>query len=423
MEIAVILMGALAMVMAKLSIFRWLSPSVMLSGSWAIVFLLQSVFASDMYSSIYATMLIFIITLCFSLGEIVGLQNKAIKITFISQDALLNKCLPFKKNLKSIVVIFGVASIIGSLEYARALGIFDGNIIETLLAINVIREQIFTGEISASLISKVGILFGYSGVVLALSYYYYYEWRWWLLLPVISILIIGISQAGRAGIMIVLLQGLITMLLKKYYINRKTMNLSGIFIPVLILMLVFYYGQLFREGFSNTDDGNFIRVAESLRAYLFGGVSAFSYYVENFMDLGQLTFGRYSFSSLFAALGIYSQEAGVYDQYAIISPYGETSNLYTAYRSFLDDFSLVGAILFYFLSGFFITRLYILFITKDMVLVSVLIPALSWLVFSPMYSLTYFNSFLLSCFFPYFILRKIFTRHRKKSNIQCTSSH
>jgi oligosaccharide repeat unit polymerase len=257
--------------------------------------------------------------------------------------------------------------------------------------------------------SKVGVLFAYPGVVLALGYFYYYRWRWWLILPMINVLLFGAIQAGRAGTMIILLQALIALYLKNAVLLRKKISriiLSTVALPVVLMFAIFVGGQFLREGFHAITTDDIARVISSLRSYLFGGVSAYSYWIDHIYNWGKPTAGKYSFSSLFSALGIAEQEPGVYNSYAPIAPNGDTTNLYTAYRSFIDDFSIYGACFFYLLAGVFMAVITCQFVRGKRAWVFVLIPLLSWLAFSPMYSMTYFNSFLLSCILPYLLMKR-----------------
>lgn len=295
MELSFILMATVTLVMAKVSAFKWLSPSVFLSGSWTIVFLLQSIFASDMYSSIYATIIIFVILCMFASGELLAIHVQKLKTTHSKNNSSFQKSIIVNENkLKKTVIFTGILSIIGALEYARVLGHFNGNFIENLLSVNSVREELFMGTISVPLVSRLGFLIGYSSVILGLSYYFLYKWSWWILLSISGILISAISQAGRAGFMMVILQVLITMLFKDHYVYKR-LNIK-LLLPILILVVIFFIGQFFREGFSgDIDTDSLSRVASSLRGYFFGGASAFAYYVDNYMDISQISYGRYSF--------------------------------------------------------------------------------------------------------------------------------
>lgn len=391
-----------------------LSPAAILAGAWGLVYALQSIFASDMKSSFLATISIFSITLAFAVGEIIGckcLKSENIKLNNISN---LNHELDIIKNesrLKKIVIFFGVLSIAGALQYANALGLFEASSFAELIILpGAARAQIFSGELDVPFVSRIGFLLSYSGVILSLFYYYIYRWRWFLALPMIAILLLGMSQSGRAGVMIVILQIIIAVYLKSLVIMKQSaMHLlfRGLLPPILLLTIIFFAGQFLREGFSSVDSSDFSRVLYTLRGYLFGGVSAFSSWIDNVYNVKNISFGRYSYSSLFAALGIYPQAPGVYDEYLAISLTGETSNLFTAYRSFIDDFSIVGACFLYFLSGIITGFIGIKFVRGRSDFILILIPVISWLAYSPLSSLTYFNSFLLSCFFPFYISRSL----------------
>ena len=227
------------------------------------------------------------------------------------------------------------------------------------------------------------------------------------MLPILAVVMLGLSQAGRAGIYIVILQLVLAAYLKNVLIFRhhpiKYVLVRGLFLSP-ILFGVFIGGQLIREGFGAAEIEDIFRIAPQLRAYLFGGVSAYSTWIAEVYDW-DFTLGRYTFAALFDVLGLAPQEIGIYDSYLRISPSGETSNVYTAYRSFIDDFSIIGACICYMMLGVFTGSVAIRLMRGQMESVAILVPLLSFLTFSPMASLTYFNSFLLSCFAPYILVR------------------
>ena len=413
MQIAALLFATLTILMIVFSRLHFVSPSMVLAGSWTFVVGMQSIFADDMVSSFLATAAIFLITLSFALGELLAISY----LTFKKSDfSAKHKIVSSDENtafdearLKKIVLFFAVFGLLGAAFYAAALGLFQAGSFSELLSLpGVAREQIFTGDLQVPLLSRIGFVFAYSGVVLALSYYYLFRWRWWLILPVFSVLVLGMSQSGRAGTVLVILQIILVVYLKNILIFGSGYFISiyrSALLPAIVLGFVFVGGQFLREGFSSTEGGDIFRVLYSLRAYLFGGVSAFASWFDTSNDWSMPTFGRYSFSSLFDALGIFPQAPGIYDEYMPISDFGETSNIFTAYRSFIDDFSFFGACIFYGLAGFFVALFNWFLIVGRSYFISLVIPFLSWLAFSPMASLTYFNSFLISCFLPFFLIR------------------
>jgi oligosaccharide repeat unit polymerase len=415
MELAAFLLLGLMIFMIVASPLGMISPSALLAGAWALVYTLQTVFAPDMRSSLLATSIIFLITLAFAVGEFIGCGGMKLdkpigkERTAISSQAS-DDCKNARK-LKLIVIFFGVFGLMGMVEYANVMGLLAArNLNDLILLPGIARYEVYSGERAIPMYSRIGVLFAYPGTVLALSYYYVYRWRWWLLLPIIGVLLFGMSQAGRAGTMIVLLQLVLSAYLKNVVVLKTKPTrtiLKCAVVPGALMTIVFVGGQFLREGFHSTGREDVMRVIYSLRGYLFGGVSAFSYWIDNVYNWKQLTLGKYSFSSLFSVLGIAPQDDGVYNTYSPIASNGDSSNLYTAYRSFIDDYSVLGACLFYLMAGIFIASMTRSLTKGKWRLILVLIPMFSWLAFSPMYSITYFNSFLLSCFLPYFLVQHL----------------
>jgi oligosaccharide repeat unit polymerase len=235
-----------------------------------------------------------------------------------------------------------------------------------------------------------------------------YGWRWWLLLPFLGVVIFGVAQAGRAGLVIVLLQAGITIVLREVLAHRRQMAYVVRRVSVFVLLpvvIVSLGGQFLREGRLADANTMPLRIEKLIRSYGFGGVSAFAYFIDHSVQWSSFTGGRYSFASLFGALGLAEQAPGVYTEYVPITPDGDTVNIFTAYRSFIDDFTIVGAGAFYVVSGVAAGYGYQRFVGGSMALITFLIPLFSWLAFSPWYSLTYFNSFLASLVGPYILLR------------------
>jgi oligosaccharide repeat unit polymerase len=409
MELAAILM--LFLVTCSLLVSKNnISPSFLLSGSFFSVYFLQSIFAADMYSSTTATLIIFLISAFFILGEITGtvlLAENSYRL--INKEAVIGRnnlnSDQYKTRVAVIIKCLGILAVIGTYKYIVALGIFDsGDISSSILRIGAIREKIFTDEIYVSFFDRIGFLLSYTGVVLSIFYWYFFGWRWWLLIPSAAVLGLGMAQAGRAGIIIVILQWILALYIKAKTTGDNRLRSKIIFMGTLIF-IIFVFIQVFREGLDNFNSESLTRTISSLRGYFFGGVSAFAFYIDNIFDVNSISYGRYSFSSLFSFLGIYEQEPGIYDFYAAISDYGEATNIYTAYRSFIDDFSLLGAVAFYAISGFILSIFAQLFVRGYNLHLAILVPAMSWIICSPMVSLTYFNSFLLSIICPYIILR------------------
>lgn len=415
MLVAAISLIALMAFMLAGSPLRAISPAALLAGVWASVYLLQCALASDMNCSPLAVATILAITLSFSVGELIGCGGlrklgRAAAEERCSTRALARGRIEDVRGLKVITVAFTLFGALGMLDYANAIGFFSARSAADMLSMpGVARLAINSGQMVVPMSSRIGFLFAYSGVVLSLSYYYICRWRWWLVLSMLNVALLGASQAGRAGAMMVLVQASLVMYLKNSVVCRRNMLrsfLASMSIPSLLIFTVFITGELLREGFKSANLDDIGRILYSARGYLFGGLSAFSYWIDNLYDPRTLSLGKYSFSSLYSALGLIAVDSGIYQFYAPLAKNGDVSNVYTAYRSFIEDFSLPGACLIYCGAGIFIASVTRRVLKGQKVLILVLIPMLTWLALSPMFSATYFNSFLLSCVMPYLLVRK-----------------
>ena len=416
MQIAAILMLGLSIFMLLFSPLKWLSPGAILAGGWASVYILQSLLADDMFSSVLATSVIFTISFSFAVGELIGCAGlKNVEVAYTHQghrsDGSTDGIEGSTKQLGWVIFFFSVTGFIAAFVYAKLMGIFSAHSLAQLATMpGIARLRLFEGDLQIPAYGKIGFLLAYCSAVLALVYYFLYRWRWWLIFPMLIVVLMGMIQAGRAGILVVILQLIITVYLRTLLMKRrgplKALSRS-LGMPVLLLVGVFIGGSLLRQGFSSTQSSTIWKIVYSFRAYLFGGVSAFSFWIQNMYDWGTPALGKFSFSSLFGVLHLAVVAPNVYDYFAPVAKNGDSSNLYTAYRSFIEDFTLFGSCFFYFVAGISISMLMQRYLKGRRSLIAMLIPLLSWVAFSPMYSLTCFNSFLLSLIAPYLIVRTI----------------
>ena len=124
----------------------------------------------------------------------------------------------------------------------------------------------------------------------------------------------------------------------KHFFDKK----SFIFISIASIVFVFLFVALqwLREA-----GGDFVAelLIERIKLYFFGYLSAFSLWVSSVQNV-DITLGMTTFAGPFSFLGIIDRELGFYDSTTI---YGLTStNVYTALRGIINDFSIVGSLVF-----------------------------------------------------------------------------
>jgi len=124
-----------------------------------------------------------------------------------------------------------------------------------------------------------------------------------------------------------------------------------IFFLVIFIISMVMILQMFRSdrfGWSYT-----YQVWRHIRGGLFGGVSAFSYWLEiNWAESISPSFGSFSLAGLYDWFGISERKAGLYEIHVPIS-YEKSINVFTWLRGLIDDFTLTGSLLFLFLMGIF----------------------------------------------------------------------
>ena len=415
MQIAAIVMLGVTILMLTLSPFKWLSPSALLAGAWSFVYILQCLFGADMQNSILATTVIFTITVSFCTGELLASVGSSVRLRSLKIDGnvqyISDRGNKSARRFLLVILLFATLGLIGNVLYARAMGIFGArSFAQLLLMPGEAREMLYSGDLAVPVYAKVGFLFAYPSVVLAAAYYYIYRWRWILAVPMLSVLLVGITQAGRAGILIMMVQFVMAMYFKNIIVYRRSplrVIVRWLSIPAVVMVFLFVGMGLLREGFHSVSADDVLRLLHKSRGYLFGGVSAFSYWINNIYDWHSPTLGKYSFSYLFSALGLAKAGAGTYSFFAPIASDGESSNIYTAFRSFIDDYTIMGACLFYLLAGSVMGSLTKRVVEGNKIQILILIPLLSWVALSPLFSATYFNSFLLSCFLPYLAVKMV----------------
>lgn len=367
------------------------------------------IFAQEYFFTIPAAFCFFVFILSFFLGEglshIISRKKDFSKNNFVITEN-------FRKNFEIGLIAMGIMSLIGSVLYLLTFASYFGGIMPLLTAGWAIRGAIIEGEIIIPIYIKLLLFPAYSNVILALVYYIIFsKFKWYLVLPFIALFIMGSAQAGRAGFMLILFELYISVLFAIFYINaqngKKIKNEIGLIkksiLLISVVFIVFVGGDMLRR---QTLDFS-MESAEVFRQYLFGGISAFSTFLKD-RELSEISYGygRYSFSALYAALGIAKNEFGVYLDFLRISSkdYTITTNIFTAFRQFIDDFGFLGTCVFMFFFGMISNYYYNFSVKGNVKSIAVSIVIYTILFHSTLLAITVHNSILLSLVLPSIIV-------------------
>ncbi len=339
------------------------------------------------------------------------------KVNFKS-DLIFFEDINIIKRFENILLLIGILSLFGSTLYLSAFVLHFGSLVNVLSAGWALRGAL--EEISIPLFTRAILLLGYSTIILTLVYYIIYnKFKWYFMFSYISMLIMGITQAGRAGFMMILFQIFITSYWRQIYINllknRKHDGFSSS--PeyklvksslklVLFVGIIFVGGDMLRSQNFSFESNVVFQGLTSFKAYLFGGIAAFSTYLNNY-NPAEFGWGRFSFSSLYDLLGIHKNTIGIYTDYLRISieDPSQDTNIFTAFRQFMDDFGIFGTLIFMFILGAFSFISFRKAIKGDIASIAFLIVFYTFIFHTPLLAITVHNSVLVSAFLPYFIIK------------------
>ena len=171
-------------------------------------------------------------------------------------------------------------------------------------------------------------------------------------LPIILAILIGMVYTTRASILlsiILFISGLFSsyIILKNddnYFLSfRSFFNFASL---LIFLLSSWIFLQWLRGG----GDSEFIfyPIINSIKSAVLGSTTAFTTWLQNYKQ-HNLAFGLYTFAGPMDIIGLNDRQLGFYSEF-ISLPNGY-SNIYTAFRGLIQDFSITGSILICFVIG------------------------------------------------------------------------
>jgi oligosaccharide repeat unit polymerase len=174
---------------------------------------------------------------------------------------------------------------------------------------------------------------------------------------------------------------------------------------------------MFREQQFSFDSDQFSHL-KSFRIYAVGAISSFSAFLDKYDSGTPLTWGRYSFASFAQMIGLHQFGSfGFYDDYLDISQTSnDYTNVYTIFRSLIEDFGIKGSILYMLTLGIITRMAYSCAVEGSLPALSFILGIYAMFVYSPIAPLTQHNSIIISWILPAFIL-SIITKNKKTYSV------
>ncbi|HHA2011770.1 TPA: O-antigen polymerase [Enterobacter mori] len=216
----------------------------------------------------------------------------------------------------------------------------------------------YDGTLKVSTIYKVSSIFAYFTTFLMGMIYASTRSKKTLFLILLHfgvILMDSVVMAARAGMMLQLFCFLASFYAFSYYnssrkyyrVTFKKILLSLTFVCLIFLFFVII--QVVRGGKTEYD---ITGIVSHVITWFVGYIPGFDYWINYLYDY-DVTYGQRTFVGLFDLLGISERVSGVYP--AIDIGNGRISNIFTAYRGLVEDFTMPGLYLALFILGFLLS--------------------------------------------------------------------
>jgi oligosaccharide repeat unit polymerase len=181
------------------------------------------------------------------------------------------------------------------------------------------------------------------------------------LLPILVSVLNGIIVAARAGIFFSISIWVAGFLASKGYESKGKLRIPEfrlIFIPLvgaILLFVIYFLLQLVRGGIERIDYTDIVNLVYKVKIDIWGYLSAFTIWFEDF-DTYPTTLGAYTFAGLFDLIGLTRREQGLYIDPVYFESGG--TNIYTMFRGVIQDFTIPGALIIFFILGFISSWVY-----------------------------------------------------------------
>ena len=224
-------------------------------------------------------------------------------------------------------------------------------------------------------------------------------------IPIILAILIGMVYTTRATILFSIIL-FISGLFSSYIILKKDDRIfSGIrslfsfALLFLFLLLSWILLQWLRGG--GGSEFIFYPIINTIKSAVLGSTTAFTTWLKNYKQ-HNMAFGLYTFAGPMDIIGLNERQLGFYSEF-ISLPNGY-SNIYTAFRGLIHDFSITGSILICFFIGIFAQLSYQRCRDGNVIWLIPLSLFFAFTLFSPFISIFSSNSVTMAWVISFFML-------------------
>jgi oligosaccharide repeat unit polymerase len=387
----------------------WLAPGSFALSVWSLYLIVPLTVAREYKVPAIGVWLILLFVLCIAIGAELGVGRNNINRSTHSREFSYSRQILYLSLFLTLPVLLGTL-------YWSAKTIEENGLdlsVAGLLALGHVSSVVrYAGE-QPPLLARLLVVWAYPAALLGgMSYAANRRYRDKLIcfLPILVSLLLSLLQAAKANTLIG-----IALALSGFW-GMKVFISGGAYRPLsrkalLILTALVTIGLLF---FLATDtlrthkqeediavDADWGRVKVSTLGYL----AVFSQWTNGPSSAFQLNLGAYTFGGVLELVGLRSRQIGIYTQSVDFEGAAE-SNIFTAFRGLIEDFSLFGATIVCFLGGFFSGRAFLESRAGRETGIVALAGFFAFLIWSPLGSLFVYNGPILAIVVGIFVLRK-----------------
>ena len=378
---------------------KWIVPGALFSLYWTIAVCFSIILAPEDYPVSWISVFwISISVFSLGIGSIIGVKISPVNKIALKLKNNIEDTIYKMKNIGKTVTIFSFIGFIGTLFLMNSLGknisiFFSLEAIQSLSA--SVSEARYVDGFKPPLIYNICLSFNYAGALLGgmlralkstkISY-----------LPFVPILMSTIIMTTKAGILFSIflwLAGLLAMRIKigKLEIEKKT--IIQLSLSSTLITSIFIISSLLRYSMESFSDLKFIY--EKLTVYYVGFLSGYSQWFDGInLVYFEKGFGSYTFAGLFDMLGIQTRGQGIISNTVRVGNF--ETNIYTVFRYIIQDFGLLGSLVFLFLIGLLSGCLYQLVIRGSYLAIPLLAIFYAQLLFSNTTTIIGYNTIVLA---------------------------
>ena len=394
--------------MARKITGTWLSPGSFFASAWSFFLIVPLLFAPEFKVDLLGIWFIAILSMACAAGSVIAYKPPSIDSLVSNEPNKTNPSHLFRPLWVLILISFGGVILL----FRHALNTYNfGYYSMGWVSIpNLIAVDRYSGYINYPFIIKYSLYCIYpanllGGLLLSMRQISF-KMKALTVVPLLLALVLGIIEGARTSILL----GLVLFfsawmsgaMINDPHFNKKKPYLKiAISSGGLILGFTAFFVliQWLRQGM---DSIIVDLLMDQIRAYFFGYLAAFTQWVgesESMHLSGVLT----TFAGPFNLMGVMERSLGFYEPVNI--SLGISTNIFTALRGLVIDFSIPGSILIAFIVGFFLQLSYQRGISGTIINTLPISIFYAFTLYSPLISIFHYNSILFSWIVIFFPLR------------------